>query len=80
LIVAAGLLLSFGTGLGGAYFGLSLAGGADGSENGPLVIHKTAVIADADGNEIKGALTQDQVYDIVQNSVVEITTDFLTSY
>lgn len=80
LIVAAGLLLSFGTGLGGAYFGLSLAGGAAGSDNDPLVIHKTAVMADADGNEIKGALTQDQVYDIVQNSVVEITTDFLTSY
>ncbi len=80
LIVAAGLLLSFGTGLGGAYFGMSLAGGAGGSGNDPLVIHKTAVIADADGNEIKGVLTQDQVYDIVQNSVVEITTDFLTSY
>ena len=80
LIVAAALLLSFGTGLGGAYFGISLADGAGSSGNDPLVIHKTAVIADADGNEIKGALTQDQVYDIVQNSVVEITTDFLTSY
>lgn len=80
LIVAAALLLSFGTGLGGAYFGISLAEGAGSSGNDPLVIHKTAVIADADGNEIKGALTQDQVYDIVQNSVVEITTDFLTSY
>lgn len=80
LLVAAGLLLSFGTGLGGAYFGLSLAGGSGGSGNDSLVIHKTAVIADADGNEIKGALTQDQVYDIVENSVVEITTDFLTSY
>lgn len=80
LIVAASLLLSFGTGLGGAYFGISLAGKTVGSESDPLVIYKTAVIADADGNEIKGTLTQDQVYDIVQNSVVEITTDFLTSY
>lgn len=80
LIVAAALLLSFGTGLGGAYFGMSLAGEESGSGNDPLVIYKTAVMADADGDEIKDPLTQAQVYDIVKNSVVEITTDFLTSY
>ena len=83
LIVAACLLLSFGTGLGGAYFGMSLADGSSGtvgSENDPLVIYKTAVIADANGDEITDNLTQSQVYEMVKNSVVEITTDFLSSY
>ena len=84
LLVAACLLFSFGTGLGGAYFGMSLAddssGTVVGSENDPLVIYKTAVIADANGEEITGELTQSQVYDMVKDSVVEITTDFLTSY
>ncbi len=84
LIVAACLLLSFGTGLGGAYFGIALTNGssAGGSASGkdPLVIYKTAVIADEDGNEIKDPLTQAQVYETVKNSVVEITTDFLSSY
>ncbi len=85
LIVAACLLLSFGMGLGGAYFGIALAGeptntGSGASQKDPLVIYKTAVIADAEGNEIKDPLTQAQVYEMVKNSVVEITTDFLSSY
>ena len=85
LIVAACLLLSFGMGLGGAYFGIALADGTSNTAGGTsqkdsLVIYKTAVIADAEGNEIKDPLTQAQVYEIVKNSVVEITTDFLSSY
>ena len=62
---------------------MSLADGSSGtvgSENDPLVIYKTAVIADANGDEITDNLTQSQVYEMVKNSVVEITTDFLSSY
>lgn len=83
LIVAACLLFSFGTGLGGAYFGLLLSrnsGGAGQNGDDPLVIYKTAVIADAEGEEITEPLSQSQVYEMVKNSVVEITTDFLSSY
>jgi serine protease Do len=84
LIVAACLLFSFGMGLGGAYFGIALANGSSTTGNASgkdsLVIYKTAVIADANGNKIEDPLTQAQVYETVKNSVVEITTDFLSSY
>ena len=91
VLVAACLALS----LGGGFFGARWANpGSTGTPSGvvgensgftsdpddPMVLYKSVVLTDENGDEITGTLTQTQVYEAVHNSVVEITTDFLTSY
>ncbi len=82
VVAAACILISFGAGMGGAAIvggGTSHSGSV--SNSGDMVIYKSAVISDSDGNSLEGQeLTASQVCDIVSGSVVEITTEFLSSY
>lgn len=85
LILAACVLISFGAGLGGAYLALNLSGNGDASNvvaggSDALVIYKSAMVADEDDNEIKNDLSVSAVADIVADSVVEISTEVMTSY
>ncbi len=84
LLLVACVLLSFGAGFGGAYVSLHVSGnGEAGSITGSsddMVIYKSAMVTDQDGNAITSALTVPAVEEIVADSVVEITTEVLTSY
>ncbi len=85
ILLVACILLSFGAGLGGAYLSLYLSsngevGNAVIGGNDDLIIYKSAMVTDADGNEITTNLTVSGVADIVSDSVVEISTEVMSSY
>ncbi len=83
LLIVGCVLLSFGAGFGGAYAALAISGNGDAGVIGggdDLVIYKSAMVTDSEGNEITTDLTVPQVEDIVADSVVEITTEFQSSY
>ena len=75
------VLLSFGAGFGGAYIANTFNGGSGSVGAGDdLVIYKSVMLTDENDEEIKEELTVSQVEEIVADSVVEITTEFQTSY
>ena len=73
--VAIALILSLFVGLCGGFFGARLAGNQQISSGGNTVIYRSAKLQDADGNELKSAMSITEVADLVKNSVVEITTE-----
>ncbi|MBR4071445.1 MAG: trypsin-like peptidase domain-containing protein [Clostridia bacterium] len=85
ILLVACILISFGAGLGGAYLSLYLSGNGNGGNvisggGDDMIIYKSAMVTDADGNEITTNLTVSGVADIVSDSVVEISTEVMTSY
>lgn len=85
ILLVACIILSFGAGLGGAYLSLYLSGNGEAGNavmggNDDLIIYKSAMVTDSDGNEITTDLTVPGVADIVSDSVVEISTEVMTSY
>ncbi len=85
LLLIACILISFGAGLGGAYLSLYLSGNGDVSNvvaggDDALIIYKSAMVSDKDGNQITENLTIPAVEEIVSDSVVEISTEIMTSY
>ena len=85
MLLIACVLLSFGAGFGGAYLSLYLSGnrGAGNATIGgsdALVLYKSAMVTDAEGNEITTDMTVPAVEEIVSDSVVEISTEIMSSY
>lgn len=93
VFLAACILVSFGAGFGGAYlygeiFGTSEgtvqssggSGAAQTVDGGKVVIHQSTSIVDDNGNEITDGLSVTDVATAVADSVVEITTEYTSSY
>lgn len=91
LVIVACLIFSFGAGFGGAYLANRIAApvaeapegidtGAAVPDGDSIIMYKSAMVTDAEGEAITEDLTIAAVADIVADSVVEITTEFQSSY
>ena len=91
LVLIACIILSFGAGFGGAYVANVLVAplnntppstdvGTNNQSGESIIMYKSAMVADEEGEEIDGDLSVSSVADIVADSVVEITTEFQSSY
>lgn len=73
--IAVSVVISLVLGLAGGFIGARFFGGSAAVPSGTAVIYKTTKLKDADGGNVKEALSVEEVAALVKNSVVEITTE-----
>ncbi len=73
--VAISAVIALVLGLAGGFLGARFFGGNAVVPSGTAVIYKTTKLKDADGGNVKDALSVEEVAALVKNSVVEITTE-----